>query len=438
MKVCVQGLWHLGSVTAACLAKLGHEVVGLDPDIKAVGNLSQGKAPLFEPGLDALVAEGIASGKLRFHSDASKALVGARVLWVAFDTPVDDDDQADVVFVQNQVQAVLPYLEDGAVVLVSSQMPVGFVRKLEAYARQTFPEKAIGFACSPENLRLGKALEAFLKPDRVVVGVREPSHRQLLQELLTPVSTNVEWMSVESAEMTKHAINAFLAVSVTFANEIATICEPVGADAKEVERGLKTDVRIGSRAYVSPGGPFAGGTLARDVAFLGIESAAHQLSTPLLAAVRYSNDEHKNWVRRKLMQECGSLAGVTVAIWGLTYKAGTDTLRRSLAVELCDWLLAHGAKVQVCDPVVQQIPERWRGMVKHCKDATEAVTGARALVIGADWPQFLQPASELGLLGQPDFIVIDANRHLKEHVQALTNAKIKYFAVGTPAEAERL
>ncbi len=438
MKVCVQGLWHLGSVTAACLAKLGHEVVGLDPDIKAVGNLSQGKAPLFEPGLDALVAEGIASGKLRFHSDASKALVGARVLWVAFDTPVDDDDQADVVFVQNQVQAVLPYLEDGAVVLVSSQMPVGFVRKLEAYARQTFPEKAIGFACSPENLRLGKALEAFLKPDRVVVGVREPSHRQLLQELLTPVSTNVEWMSVESAEMTKHAINAFLAVSVTFANEIATICEPVGADAKEVERGLKTDVRIGSRAYVSPGGPFAGGTLARDVAFLGIESAAHQLITPLLAAVRYSNDEHKNWVRRKLMQECGSLAGVTVAIWGLTYKAGTDTLRRSLAVELCDWLLAHGAKVQVCDPVVQQIPERWRGMVKHCKDATEAVTGARALVIGTDWPQFLQPASELGLLGQPDFIVIDANRHLKEHVQALTNAKIKYFAVGTPAEAERL
>ena len=438
MKVCVQGLWHLGSVTAACLAKLGHEVVGLDPDVKAVGSLSQGRAPLFEPGLDALVAEGIASGKLSFHSDASKALDGARVLWVAFDTPVDDDDQADVVFVQTQVQAVLSYLEDGAVVLVSSQMPVGSVRKLEAYARQTFPEKAIGFAYSPENLRLGKALEVFLKPDRVVVGVREPSHRRVLQELLTPVSANVEWMSVESAEMTKHAINAFLAVSVTFANEIATICEPAGADAKEVERGLKTDVRIGSRAYVSPGGAFAGGTLARDIAFLVKETDTHQLITPLLAAVRYSNDEHKNWVRRKLVQECGSLVGVTVAIWGLTYKAGTDTLRGSLAVELCDWLLAQRAKVRVCDPVVQQIPERWQGMVMHCKDAIEAVTGARALVIGTDWPQFLQPASELGLLGQPDFIVIDANRHLKEHERALTHARIKYFAVGTPAKAERL
>jgi UDPglucose 6-dehydrogenase len=302
MKVCVQGLWHLGSVTAACLASVGHDVTGLDADADTIEKLAQGKAPLFEPGLDELLQAGIANGKLKFSTSPALALEGAEVLWVAFDTPVDDEDHADVAFVQGQIQMAMPFLPDGAVILVSSQMPVGSIRKLESFARQNLPAKNLGFACSPENLRLGKALDVFLKPDRIVVGVRNDRTRQVLEKLLSPITDKVEWMSVESAEMTKHAINAFLATSVTFANEIAAICELVGADAKEVERGLKTETRIGPKAYVSPGGPFAGGTLARDIAFLGIEAQLHQLATPLLSAVRPSNDEHKNWVRRKLQQ----------------------------------------------------------------------------------------------------------------------------------------
>jgi UDPglucose 6-dehydrogenase len=435
MKVCVQGLWHLGSVTAACLASVGHDVTGLDADAGTIEKLAQGKAPLFEPGLDELLQAGIANGKLKFSASPELALAGADVLWVAFDTPVDDDDQADVAFVQNQVQSVLPYLADGAVVLVSSQMPVGSIRKLEAFARQTLPSKNIGFACSPENLRLGKALDVFLKPDRVVVGVRTEAHRKILQTMLAPVTDKVEWMSVESAEMTKHAINAFLATSVTFANEIAAICELVGADAKEVERGLKTEARIGPKAYVSPGGPFAGGTLARDIAFLGIESSAHQLATPLLSAVRPSNDEHKNWVRRKLLQQFGTVNGVTVAIWGLTYKPGTDTLRRSLAVELCDWLLAQGAKVRVYDPEVKQIPERWFGKVVDCTGAMQAAEGADALVVGTEWPQFKQSAVDLVKGVHPGFKVIDANRHLQAMATAFKDVGITYVAVGTPAES---
>ena len=435
MKVCVQGLWHLGSVTAACLASIGHEVVGLDPVALTVATLGQGKAPLFEPGLDDLIQAGIASGKLMFSSDAAQAVSGAEVLWVAFDTPVDDEDQADVAFVQNQIQAALPLLADGAVVLVSSQMPVGSIRKLETFASQHMPGKRLGFACSPENLRLGKALDVFLKPDRIVVGVRNAETRRVLEKLLSPVTDRVEWMSVESAEMTKHAINAFLAISVTFANEIAAICELVGADAKEVERGLKTEARIGLKAYVSPGGPFAGGTLARDIAFLGIESQAHHLSTPLLSAVRPSNDEHKNWVRRKLLQQLGTINGVTVAIWGLTYKPGTDTLRRSLAVELCDWLLTQGAKVRVYDPEVKQIPERWVDKVMHCTDAMPAVEGASALVVGTEWPQFKHSAIDLVNSAESGFIVIDANRHLQSLAIAFRDAGFKYVAVGTPAEA---
>lgn len=433
MKVCVQGLWHLGSVTAACLASVGHEVVGLDADQRAIDGLNQGKAPLFEPGLDDLLQTGITKGHLRFTTVIADAVADAEVLWVAFDTPVDDDDRADVEFVLNQIKNVLPVLADGAVILVSSQMPVGSIRKLEAFVRAKLENKQLSFACSPENLRLGKALDVFLKPDRIVVGVRTEDARHKMEKLLLPITDRIEWMSVESAEMTKHAINAFLATSVTFANEIASICELVGADAKEVERGLKTEIRIGPKAYLSPGGPFAGGTLARDIEFLGEASRAKQLLTPLLSSVRASNDEHKNWVRRKLLEKFQNLKGIAVAIWGLTYKPGTDTLRRSLAVELGDWLIEQGAVVHVHDPVVRQLPEHWSGRVVSHAQALDAVVGADALVVGTEWPEFRQEAAGLLSVARPNLVVIDANRHLQASV---VSSGLKYVAVGTPSASE--
>ena len=358
------------------------------------------------------------------------ALSGVEVLWAAFDTPVDDHDQADIEFVLSQIKTVLPFLADGAVVLVSSQMQVGSIRKLQDFARLNLPNKRLGFACSPENLRLGKAIDVFLKPDRIVVGVCNPESRVTLERLLSPITDKIEWMSVESAEMTKHAINAFLATSVAFANEIAAVCELVGADAKEVERGLKTEARIGTKAYLSPGGPFAGGTLARDIEFLGAASRGKQLVTPLLSSVRLSNDEHKNWVRRKLLAQFGNLNGVTVAILGLTYKPGTDTLRRSLAVELCDWLLEQGASVHVHDPAVQHLPERWACRVVSHRLAVGALAEADVLVVGTEWPEFRHQARELVSVAKPHLVVIDANRHLQA---ALASSGLKYVAVGTPA-----
>lgn len=433
MKVCVHGLWHLGSVTAACLASVGHDVVGLDADQKTIAGLNDGKAPLFEPGLYDLLQAGIAKGRLRFTTAMADAAAAAEVLWVTFDTPVDDDDRADVEFVLNQIKGVLPVLAVGAVVLVSSQMPIGSIRKLESFVRENLADKQLSFACSPENLRLGKALEVFLQPDRIVVGVRTDDARNTLEKLLLPITDRIEWMSVESAEMTKHAINAFLATSVTFANEIASICEVAGADAKEVERGLKTEMRIGPKAYLSPGGPFAGGTLARDIEFLEVASRAKQLVTPLLSSVRASNDEHKNWVRRKLLESFPDLQGATVAIWGLTYKPGTDTLRRSLAVELCDWLIEQGTTVHVHDPVVRQLPEHWSGRVVSHTRSLDAVVGADALVVGTEWPEFRQAATELLSVANPNLVVIDANRHLQTAVAPLG---IKYVAVGTPSARE--
>lgn len=428
MNVCVQGLWHLGTVTAACLASVGHRVVGLDFDRATIEKLSSGTPPLFEPGLEELVKRGLASGQLGFSSDASAAK-GVEVLWVAYDTPVDEDDNADVESVVANVEKSLPHLDSDAIVLISSQMPVGSIRRLEEIARRQAPEKRIEFACSPENLRLGKALEVFLKPDRIVVGARSDAGRQRLERLLRPITDRIEWMSVESAEMTKHAINAFLATSVTFSNEIAALCESIGADAKEVERGLKSESRIGPKAYLSPGGAFAGGTLARDVSFLNGIAADARLATPLLSSVRPSNDAHKQWAARKLQSFFPDLSRARVAVWGLTYKPGTDTLRRSTSVELCNWLLQRGVKVMVHDPAVKTLPPEWTGKVDRADDATGALKDAQALVMSTEWPEYRQVAPRQIAEIAPGILVLDANRFLS-HLAG--EAKLKYVAVGMP------
>ena len=428
MRVCVQGLWHLGSVTAACLVSVGHEVIGFDSDKGVISSLNEGEAPLFEPDLNPLIAEGIQSGRLRFTSDMANACRDAEVLWVTFDTPVDDDDVADINFVLNQVKAAVMLLSDGALVLISSQLPVGSIAILENFAREFSPNKKILFASSPENLRLGKALNVFLHPDRIIVGIRCAKDQIVLEKLLSPITEKIEWMSVESAEMTKHAINAFLATSVTFANEIAAICELVGADAKEVERGLKSESRIGTKAYLSPGGPFAGGTLARDIEFLGKISQERQLVTPLLSSVRLSNDAHKKWVQRKLLEHFPDLNGIRVVIWGLTYKAGTDTLRRSLSVELVDWLLEYGAQVQVYDPAVKELPISWVNRVKKCVSAHENLEEIQALVVGTEWPEFKDGARRLPELANSNLLIIDPNRHLLE---SLRGTAMPYFSVGS-------
>src|SRR3990172_8739185 len=233
MKVCVQGLWHLGSVTAGCLASVGHEVVGLDFDEEVIRGLRAGKPPILEPGLEDMIGAGLSFGRLRFAASIEELPSDIELLCVTYDTPVNEDDVADVDFVVAQVEAVLPYLPDRSTVLVSSQLPVGSIRRLEAIAGKLCPEKGLSFACSPENLRLGKALDVFVNPDRVVVGVRSQRDKECIGRLLRPLTDRIEWMSVESAEMTKHAINAFLATSVVFANEIAVICEMLLSYTKE-------------------------------------------------------------------------------------------------------------------------------------------------------------------------------------------------------------
>ena len=433
MKICVQGLWHLGSVTAACLASVGHDVVGLDGDSKNISKLNQGKAPLFEPGLNEMIHNEINQGHLRFSQSSREAVADAELLWVTFDTPVDEDDQADVELVLDKIKSVLPELNDGTVVLISSQIPVGSIKKLEHFVKDNYKKKQICFAYSPENLRLGKSIDVFLNPDRIVVGTRNDETKEKLKKLFSPITNKIEWMSVESAEMTKHAINAFLATSVTFANELAAICELYGADAKEVERGLKTESRIGPYAYLSPGGPFAGGTLARDIDFLDKAAQEKALAVPLLHSVRVSNNEHKKWTKRKLLEKFTPLNKLSVAIWGLTYKPETSTLRRSLAVELCDWLIEGGAIVHVYDPAVKELPSHWNNHVDRFNSALEALKNTQVLVLGTEWAEFKETAKKMLEVVNNDYLVIDANRYLQNEIYSLG---INYIAVGMPATYE--
>jgi UDPglucose 6-dehydrogenase len=427
MRIAVVGLWHLGTVTAACLSASGHEVTGIDEDSAVISALQVGRLPVQEPGLGELIETQLRAGKLRFSSRA-EAVSGHEVVWLAFDTPVDENDVADVEYVFQHSAALLAMMSQNAIMLVSSQMPVGSIARLESYYRDLSLTNQVRFACAPENLRLGNAIEGFMQPDRVVVGIRSAEDKERLLPIWEPFKTQIEWMSVESAEMTKHAINAFLATSVAFINEIARICERIGADAIEVERGLKSDMRIGRRAYLHPGAAFAGGTLARDVMFLRNIASENSVDPTLFNGVKLSNDIHQNWLQSRFTQCVGDPLGKNVAVLGLTYKPGTSTLRRSSGVEACRWLSGKGARVTAYDPAVT-IREHGIPDFVHLADAAEKVVdGADALVVTTEWPEFRALSPDVVARRMKSPIVIDPSGYLEQTLGR--DGRIRYYSVG--------
>jgi len=422
LRITVAGLWHLGSVTAACCAR-HFDVTGLEFDEAVVSSLNQGKAPVLEPGLNELLGAGLAAKRLRFTTDAKAACANIEVLWLCYDTPVNEHDESDVAFVLERLRRALAHLPKGTLVLVSSQLPVGTCRTLEA----EFPQ--FHYACSPENLRLGRALAAFEKAERAVVGIRNDTKRALLEQLLKPFTSQVLFMRTESAEMVKHALNSFLAVSISFINEIARLCEHTGADASEVSAGLKSDPRIGPKAYLNPGGPFAGGTLARDVVSLTTIAQANGESIDLIPASKRSNDLHRGWSFRKLQSRLGDLRGKTIAVLGLVYTPNTDTLRRSAAVELCQQLVTAGARVQAFDPALGSLPAELAA-VSLALDAAAALDSADAAVVCTEWPAFRDvPWAEL-LPRMTNRLFIDPNRFLDQQLRGLSGVEL--MSVGKP------
>jgi UDPglucose 6-dehydrogenase len=431
VEVAVVGLWHLGAVTAAALASRGHTVVATDEDADLVWALAAGRPAVDEPGLAQLVADGCRSGRLRLEPDLDRALAGCEALVIAVDTPVDHEDRADVEAVVAAATRAIDALRAPAALVVASQVPVGSVHRIADAAEARHPGRLRAVAHLPENLRLGRAVADALAPDHVVVGADDDAGREVGGRLV-PDGVPVAWVSIRSAELAKAARNAMLATTVALANELAVVAERVGADGAEVAAVLRLDPRIGPAAYVSPGAPFSGGTLARDA--VGLVAVADRLGAgaQVLRAALAANADHADWPLRAAAEAGVDLDGAVVAVVGLTYKPGTETLRRSGPIELCRRLLARGAKVRAWHPALTPDGSRPAALpreVRWCPDLAEALSDADLVVVATPIAGARVPNGDelVRLLRRP--LVIDpagAWSHLRE------DPRVAHRAVGHP------
>lgn len=430
MKIGVAGLWHLGLVTAACLAKAGFDVIAYDPDQANIKQLQTGHPPIFELGLTDLLQKSSLRNQLTYTTDPHD-LGKANIVWITFDTPVDHQDLADVEAVRKEIEKLLPALQDNSLIIISSQMPVGTTQALQKFCQTQYPNKHFSLAYIPENLRLGKAIEIFTHPDRIIIGIDNERCKNILTNLLKPFSNNLIWMSIVSAEMTKHAINAFLALSVTFINELATLCESVGANGWEVEQGLKSEERIGPKAYLRPGGAIAGGTLLRDIHYLTQLGQEKERDTFLLSAIKDSNRYHQQWSCRKLLSILKNLQGKRITMLGLTYKANTDTLRRSSAIETSQWLHQQGAHIIAFDPAITALPAEYQTFIEIKQTIQEALKASDAVLISTEWPQFRELSADDFILHAKQALVLDPSGYTAKNIG--NDSRIKYFSVGVPS-----
>ncbi len=429
MTVAVQGLWHLGTVTSVCLASLGVRTIGFSYDELEVERAADLNFPVYESNLKELAATAIAKGNLIFEFNV-KELNMVDVLWVAYDTPVDEEDQADIEFVIQETLKSFKYLKDNCFIVVSSQLPVGTIKKISETAKAIIPDRTFRFIAIPENLRLGNAVDIFINPDRVIVGALPEDFKNFIK-LIEPLANKCINVSIESAELTKHAINTFLALSVVYANEIAALAEIVGANAHEVAHCLKSESRIGPRAYLKPGLAFGGGTLARDVQYLKAISQREGHNEIIFSAIKASNDKHKKWVLNQVERIFGSkLSKRKFKILGLAYKPGTNAIRRSTAVDICNGLLERGAKLVIHDPMVREFPVNWIEGDDFIKTPQILFTGnirEDAIILLTEWPEYENlTRKDFGYVGTMP-IVIDPTQHLK-HIKC--DQSVKYFSIG--------
>jgi len=428
MHIAAVGLWHQGAVAAACLAELGHDVVGADHDAERIEHLSAGRAPLYEPGLDELLQDMLHSGRLRFTADVASAVRGRPFVLLAFDTPVDDEDRTDLSEVFETVKKIAPHLEPETVVWVTAQVPVGTCDTLAEMIRDTNPSVRIRLAYSPENLRLGQAIERFRNPPLPVLGADEEETLDRLEGLLSALPVRWQRVSLRTAEMVKHALNSFLATTITLGNEIGNLCDEVGADGKRVAEVLRLEPRVGPKAMLFPGLGFSGGTLARDLQALRRLGDEVELDTYLLDGVWTANQSQNGLVLRKLRKAFGDLAGRRVTVLGLTYKPDTSTLRRSAALDVIADLVRNNVRVSAHDPRADREElARHREFAFH-ENVYDAIRGAEALVIMTPWPEYRNLDFKKVHEMMSRALVVDAHNMLD--AEALTAMGYTYLDVG--------
>ncbi len=430
MRITVIGTGYVGLVAGACFAETGNDVVCGDRDERKVARLREGILPIYEPGLEPLVTRNTAAGRLSFTTDLAAAVRHGDVIFIAVGTPPGEDGSADLQHVLDVAATIGRNLDRFKVIVTKSTVPVGTAEKVRrAVAAETGGEFAV--ASNPEFLKEGAAIDDFMKPDRVVLGTDDQRAEELLRELYSPFvrsGSPILFMDIPSAEVTKYAANAMLATRISFMNQIAELCERVGADVFAVRRGIGSDTRIGS-AFLYPGPGYGGSCFPKDVKALVHTARTVGMNPDLFEAVEAVNARQKSVMFQKLVQLLGDVRGTTVAVWGLAFKAGTDDMRESPAIPLIDALLDGGATVRAHDPEAMEVARGiWGDRVSFVPEPFAALDGADALAVVTEWLVYRTPDFERvrALLGRR--VLVDG-RNLYEPTR-LTRMGFQYAGIG--------
>jgi UDPglucose 6-dehydrogenase len=382
------GLWHQGIVGAACMAKIGYEVIAYDGNRERIAILNQGKSTIYEPGLDDLLSSALNEKRLTFTDDVAKVVNGRRDIMIMYDTPVDEDDNLDLGEIMATVKAIAKDLNNDHLLYFTAQMPVGTCDAIKETIIRENHEARFCIAYSPENLRLGQAVDRFLHPALPVVGVEDESTYQRVCDLLAPLSVEWKKVNLRTAEMIKHALNAYIGLTICFGNEMGSICDEVGADGHKIAEMLKLEERIGKKAMLSPGLGFSGGTIARDIQTLRNLGDSYELDTILLDGVWEANKRQNEAVLRILKKIYKNLHGIKMGVLGLTYKADTSTLRRSLSMEIVQALICNGAHVKTHDPKADRRELSFYKNINFNEDPYQAVQGSNVLLLLTAWNEY--------------------------------------------------
>jgi UDPglucose 6-dehydrogenase len=392
MRVAMIGTGYVGLVSGACFSEFGHDVTCVDMDAGKIERLNKGEIPIYEPGLDKLVQSNGAGGRLHFTTDLTAAVKGAEVVFIAVGTPSRrGDGHADLSYVFAAAESIAAAVNGPTVVVTKSTVPVGTGRKVEDIIRKARPQGDVDVASNPEFLREGAAIGDFMRPDRVIIGAETDRARDVMRRLYRPLSlieVPILFTSRETAEIIKYATNSFLATKITFINEIADLCEKVGADVHDVARGIGFDGRIG-RKFLHPGPGYGGSCFPKDT--LALVRTAESVGAPIriVETVVAVNDERKKAMATRIAQALGGAAkGKTVALLGLAFKPNTDDMRESPALDIVPALVGMGATVRAFDPAAMGEAKKQLSDVVYCKDAYDAMSGADALVIVTEWNEF--------------------------------------------------
>jgi len=432
MRITVIGTGYVGLVSGACFSEFGVSVVCVDKEEAKIARLQRGEMPIYEPGLESLVAANVAAGRLSFTTELKPAIAGADAVFIAVGTPSRrGDGHADLSYVFAAAEEIGGALTDYTVVVTKSTVPVGTGRQVAAILRRVCPGGQFDVASNPEFLREGSAIEDFMRPDRVVIGADSERAQAVMRQLYRPlylIETPMLFTDIETAELIKYAANAFLATKITFINEIADLCERVGGDVQDVAKGIGLDGRIG-RKFLHAGPGFGGSCFPKDCRAL--VRTAHEAEAPLsiIETVVQANERRKRRMADKIIAACGgTLAGKTIAVLGLTFKPNTDDMRDAPSLEVLPRLAAAGAVIRAFDPEGMAEAQKLMPNLTYCNDAYETMVGAEALVLLTEWNEFR--ALDLVRVGQllVNPLVIDLRNIYQP--QEMAAAGLYYISVG--------